>query len=66
MRFPSDGGRHLDSVVLLFLFALFLLISPLRDWWASARSPWYTPYLLWLGIIGLVFWLSRRRGHHDL
>jgi len=66
MRFPSDGGRQLDSVVLLFLFALFLLVSPLRDWWASERSPWFTPYLLWLGIIGLVFWLSRRRGHHDL
>jgi len=66
MRLPSDGGRQLDSVVLLFLFALFLLISPLRDWWASDRSPWFMPYLLWLGIIGLVFWLSRRRGHHDL
>lgn len=66
MRLPSDGGRQFDSVVLLFLFALFLLISPLRDWWAADRSPWYMPYLLWAGIIGLIYKVSRRRGHHDL
>lgn len=66
MRFPSDGGRQLDSVVLLFLLALFLLASPLRELWAGPRSPWFTPYLLWAAIIALICWLNRRRGHHDL
>jgi hypothetical protein len=66
MRFPSEGGRQLDSVILLFLFALFLLVSPVREWWASDQSLWFMPYLLWAGIIGLTYKISRRRGHHDL
>ncbi len=66
MRFPPDSGRQLDSVVLLFLLAVFLLVSPLRELWAGPGSPWFTPYLLWAAIIALIFWLTRRRGHHDL
>jgi len=66
MRSSPDGGRHLDSVLLLFLFACFLLLSPLRDWWAAEHNSWLLPYLLWLGVIVLIFWLTRRRGHHDL
>jgi hypothetical protein len=66
MDLPPDSEKHLDRVVLLFLFALFLLISPLLRWWAADDSPWYLPYLLWLLIIGLTFWLQRRRKHHDL
>jgi hypothetical protein len=66
MHLPPDSGRQLDSVVLLLVFALFLLASPLREWWAADRSPWFMPYLLWALILGLVFVLARRRGHHDL
>ncbi len=65
MRPSPNGGRQLDSVVLLFLFACFLLLSPLREWWGADRNAWFLPYLLWLGVIGLVYWLTRRR-HHDL
>lgn len=61
MRLPPDTGRHLDSTVLLFLFALFLLVSPLVQWWASDDNPWYLPYLIWFGIITLVAWVQQRR-----
>lgn len=60
MRLPPDTHRHIDSTILLFLFALFLLVSPLVQWWASDSSPWYVPYLIWFGIIGLVAWMQRR------
>lgn len=66
MDLPPDSDKHLDRVVLLFLFALFLLISPLLQWWAADDSPWYLPYLLWLLVIGLTFWLQRRRKRHEL
>lgn len=60
MRLPPNTGRPIDSTLLLFAFALFLLVSPLVGWWASDHSPWYLPYLLWFAIIGLVAWAQQR------
>ena len=57
----SESGRHLDRVVLLFLFALFLFASPLVAWWAGPGRPWYLPYLLWLAVVLLALWLQRGR-----
>ena len=61
-----ETDRQLDKVILLFAFALFLLISPLLVWWASDASPWYLPYLLWLVIIAFAAWLQRRRKTDDV
>ena len=61
-----ETDRQLDKVILLFAFALFLLVSPLLVWWASADSPWYLPYLLWLVIIVLAAWLQRRTRTDDV
>lgn len=66
MRGKRDKGRHSDLVVLLFLFATFLLNPPVTTWWSSEGNPWYLPYLFWLGIIVLTAWLSSRWGRHDL
>ena len=48
-----------DRVVLLLLFALFLLFSPIVEWWAADDSPWYAPYLIWALLIALTFALQR-------
>lgn len=56
----TDNEIQFDKVVLLFLFALFLLLSPLINWWAADDSLWYAPYLIWLAIIVLAFILQRR------
>lgn len=56
----------LDRVVVLFLSALFLLVSPLMQWWAGDGSPWYLPFLLWGGLILLARWLQRCQERHDL
>lgn len=67
MAFTTHNERLLDRVVLLFLFALFLLLSPLVEWWAADDSFWFAPYLIWLLLIGAMYWLQRRRKeHHDL
>jgi hypothetical protein len=62
MSDPAEPGKYLDRVILLFLFALFLFVSPLVTWWATPEQPWYLPYLLWALIIVLAFWLQQRRG----
>lgn len=60
MAKSTETEIQLDKVILLFLFALFLLLSPLLNWWAADDSPWYAPYLIWSAIIGLAFLLQRR------
>ena len=63
MAFRPVSGRRIDSVVLLFLFGLFLFFSPFAYWWAAVASVWYLPYLLWLGFIGLIAWVAGREQH---
>ena len=66
MRLPPEITRQLDTIVLLFMLALFLMASPLLSWWAGEGSPWYLPYLIWSGIIALAAWLQIRRGNNDV
>ncbi|MBI3900505.1 MAG: hypothetical protein HY308_19790 [Gammaproteobacteria bacterium] len=63
MRRLADASRGLDSVVLLFLFGLFLLFSPFTFWWAAHARVWYLPYLLWLGFIALIAIVSWHYRH---
>jgi hypothetical protein len=68
MALSPQNERQLDRVILLFLLALFLLVSPLLDWWAADGNPWYLPYLIWLGLIVALYRLQGRtpQDHHDL
>lgn len=66
MRPTPENDPYLDRVILLFLFALFLLVSPLLRWWAADDSPWYAPYLVWALIIFLTFVLQRLRARHGV
>jgi hypothetical protein len=66
MDAPRDFVRRADSSVLLLLFALLLLVSPVLLLWAGDTSPWYLPYLLWAVLIGLIAWASRGGGDHDV
>lgn len=60
---PNNNGnsRSIDGVVLLFLFGVFLFLSPFTYWWAAVAQVWYLPYLLWLGLVGLIAWVTHRR-----
>lgn len=51
--------------VLLFLFGLLLLASPLTIWWMSAGAPWYTAWVIWALLITLSGLIAHRLGHHD-
>lgn len=65
MASPTDNATAAESVALLLL-ALFVLASPFTLWWLRLTPAWYLPYLLWLGLIGLIAWLARRAARHDL
>jgi hypothetical protein len=61
-----ERSVYLDRIVLLFVLSLFLLASPVNGFWASSRALWYSPYLLWGGLIALAFWLQRRRYQDEI
>ncbi len=62
----KEHEQHLDRVILLFILALFLLLSPIIEWWAADDSVWYAPYLIWAGLIFLTHRLQRYLKRHEL
>ena len=66
MSNQSDPDRKREHTLLIGMLSLFLFASPFTHWWASGHQPWFLPYLLWLLIILLCFWLSIRYRRHDL
>ena len=64
MRNPHERERQIDKTLLLGLFILLLFTTPILAWWGKPDSPWYLPYLLWLGIILIIAWVHRR-GRHE-
>lgn len=66
MPHSKEPEQHLDRVILLFLLALFLLLSPIKEWWAADDSPWYAPYLIWGLMIFLTWRLQHYLKRHDL
>ena len=66
MANPSESTGLIDRVVLLFLFALLLLVSPLVEIWATDDAPWYLPYLGWAVLIALAARLQRDEPNDDL
>jgi hypothetical protein len=57
-QFSSDL-RPSEITIVVVLFAALILLPPLLGLWFSEDKPWYLPYLVWLGIIGLSYSLQR-------
>ncbi len=64
MKIESRAETVYDKVILLLLFALFLLLSPLIEWWAANDALWYAPYIIWALLIALTFALQRYINRH--
>ena len=66
MRSGSGDIKYLDLVLVAFIVTVFVFASPLHVLWMTAETPWYVPYLLWLGVIAVTAIVQIRRGRHDL
>ncbi|MEE8364178.1 MAG: hypothetical protein V3R76_00185 [Gammaproteobacteria bacterium] len=51
--------RVTEITIIVVLIALLPLLPPLLRLWTGSDSAWYTPYLVWFGIILLSFGLQR-------
>ncbi len=63
---PSNSSefRPTEITVIVVLIALLILLPPSLGLWSANDNEWYTPYLVWLGIIGLGYWLQRTLHKH--
>jgi len=66
MRPTPDRGKYLDGVVAVFVLTAVIFLPPLIQLWATPPSPWYLPYLVWLGAIALVALVQRLRYRDEL
>jgi len=53
-------NQRRDLVIILFLFGLLLLCSPLTLWWMQHIQLWYLPYILWALVIALTALLNTK------
>ena len=66
MATRPDNGRYLNLVLVAFLVAVFLFASPFYLLWMAPETPWYVPYLIWLGVIVMTGIVQRWRGRDGL
>ena len=66
MRQQPDSSKYLDAVVVIFVFAAFLFLSPFLLVWSYPTAPWYLPYLIWTAVIVLAGIVQRLRHRHEL
>ena len=66
MRKQPDSSKYLDAVVVIFVCAAFLFLSPFLLVWSYPTAPWYLPYLIWAAVIVLAGIVQRLRYRHEL
>jgi len=66
MQTHSSESRPTEITVIVVIIALLILLPPMLDWWGVNNNPWYTPYLVWLGIIAMSYWLQRVLRKHAI
>ncbi|MDX1431718.1 MAG: hypothetical protein R3286_04640 [Gammaproteobacteria bacterium] len=65
-RLGSTGVKYLDLVLVVFIVTAFVFASPFHILWMTDETPWYVPYLLWLGVIAVTAIIQTWRGRHEL
>ncbi len=48
-----------ERTIIVLLLVLLPLLSPLLELWSGAESYWFSPYLIWAGIIVAAYLLQR-------
>lgn len=57
---------YIDRLILLFVAGAFLLSPIVIDWWSASGTAWYRPFVIWVLLIVLAFWIARSRDLNDL
>jgi hypothetical protein len=56
---------YIYRLVFLLVLAIYVFSPNILDWWISSGSAWYSPYLIWAGLIAIGIWLEWRRNPNE-
>ena len=51
--------RPTEITIIVVLIALLMLFPPLLHLWTAEDNAWFTPYLVWLGVILMSYLLQK-------
>lgn len=57
---------YFDRLVILFVIGSFILSPVIINWRSDELIVWYKPFVVWIVLIGLAFWVARSRDINDL
>ncbi|GBF29008.1 MAG: UTP--glucose-1-phosphate uridylyltransferase [Proteobacteria bacterium] len=60
MSEPIPEKRPTEITIIVVLIALLMLLPPLLHLWTAEDNAWFTPYLVWLGVILLSYLLQKK------
>jgi heme/copper-type cytochrome/quinol oxidase subunit 4 len=52
--------RSTEITIIVVLIALLLLLPPFLHLWTAQDNAWFTPYLVWLGVIVMSYLLQKK------
>ena len=58
--------RPAEITIVVLVITVLILLPPLVTLWITTEVSWYIPYLVWLGIIFMIFGLQRLLSKHAL
>lgn len=50
---------YLNPTLLLLIGLTFVFSPSLQDWVLNGGAAWYRPYVVWLALIGFIYWSQR-------
>jgi hypothetical protein len=61
----ADTSHYRERTLMVLIFAVILLATPLLGWWLKGSGLWLLPYGAWLLVIALAAGLHARYGDVD-
>jgi hypothetical protein len=52
---------YADRLLIIFILGTYLMSPAIIEWWSEGGNDWYRPYLIWLFLIVLSFWIGKSR-----
>ncbi|MEH6355686.1 MAG: hypothetical protein V7760_06625 [Marinobacter sp.] len=56
---------YIYRLVFLLVLAIYVFSPNILNWWMLSGSAWYSPYLIWTGLIAIGVWLEWRRDPNE-
>ncbi|MBS3804733.1 MAG: hypothetical protein KGY54_09320 [Oleiphilaceae bacterium] len=56
---------YIYRLVFVLVLTIYIFSPNMLDWWLSPGDSWYTPFVIWTGLIIIGFWLEWRRDPNE-